>query len=129
MSTIAQTPETLPSRGVDLKAHPPGPCLMVIFGASGDLTKRKLIPALYNLDRSNYLPENFAVVGFAYDPMSTEQFRDSITKAARELSEVDIEDESWDRFVQRLYYMQGDCSDQSAYDRLRQMIEETDGKH
>src|SRR5579859_4599893 len=111
------------------KAIPAGACLMVIFGASGDLTKRKLIPALYNLDRGGYLPEKFAVIGFAADALSTEQFRDSLTTAARELSEAPIEPESWSRFVGRLYYMQGDFGDSAAFERLRDMMKETSGQH
>ena len=102
---------------------------MVIFGASGDLTKRKLIPALYNLLRSGYLPENFTVIGFAIDPMSTDQFREALTKAASELSEEQIEPESWNKLVQRIYYMQGDFADSSAYDRLKELIVETNRCH
>src|SRR5271169_2816453 len=52
------------------------PCVMVIFGASGDLTKRKLIPALYNLAKDNLLSRQFAIIGFARPGMSHEQFRD-----------------------------------------------------
>ncbi len=52
------------------------PCVMVIFGAGGDLTRRKLIPALYNLATANLLSREFAVVGLAREQMSTEQFRD-----------------------------------------------------
>src|SRR5436189_5290484 len=114
MSTVAQIPATTPTGSPQPKGQPAGPCLMVIFGASGDLTKRKLIPALYNLARSGYLPENFAVVGFAFDAMTTDQFRDSISKACRELAEAPIEPESWKHFVERLYYMQGDFGDSGA---------------
>src|ERR1043166_1330004 len=110
MSTVAQIPETIPAGSEERKGHPAGPCMMVIFGASGDLTKRKLIPALYNLERSHYLPENFAVVGFAFDQMSEEEFRQKISNEARELDEAPVEPESWTRFVERLYYMQGDCN-------------------
>jgi glucose-6-phosphate 1-dehydrogenase len=102
---------------------------MVIFGASGDLTKRKLIPALYNLSRSGYLPPNFAVVGFAFDAMNTEQFRETISTEARELSEAPIEPGSWKNFVERLYYMQGDFGDSSAYARLRDLIKEVGNRH
>ena len=119
--------ETLPAAAP--KGQPAGPCLMVIFGASGDLTKRKLIPALYNLARSQYLSENFAVVGFAFDPMTTEQFRESILTAARELVEAPIEPENWGRFVERLYYMQGNFEDPAAFERLRDLIGEVSVRH
>ena len=56
-----------------------GPCVMVLFGASGDLTKRKLVPALYNLVKAKLLPKNFAVVGVAFDDLSRDQFRDQVT--------------------------------------------------
>ena len=111
------------------KAQPAGPCLMVIFGASGDLTKRKLIPALYNLARSGHLPENFAVIGFAFDAMDTGKFRETITKEAHDLSEAPIEPESWSRFVERLYYMQGNFDNAADYEKLKAMIAEVDGRH
>src|SRR5581483_11169590 len=56
----------------------PEPCVMVIFGASGDLTKRKLLPALYNLRRERLIPPGFSVVGFARSPMDDHQFRESM---------------------------------------------------
>src|SRR5207245_1203996 len=116
---IAMSTVTQPVASEELKGHPAGPCLMVIFGASGDLTKRKLIPALYNLARGGYLPENFAVLGFAFDAMTDDQFRESISSGARELDEAPIEPESWRRFIERLYYVQGDFGDSDGYGRLR----------
>ena len=61
-------------------AQPGDPCVMTIFGASGDLTKRKLIPALYNLARENFLSKEFAIVGFARRAMTSETFREKITQ-------------------------------------------------
>jgi glucose-6-phosphate 1-dehydrogenase len=129
MSMVAQIPETKPKASQIPKGRPAGPCLMVIFGASGDLTRRKLIPALYNLARSHYLSENFAVIGFAFDAMTTGQFRESISQAARELDEAPIEPDSWKHFVERLYYMQGDFADPAAFTRLRDLIAEVDRRH
>ncbi len=57
-----------------------GPCVMVLFGASGDLTMRKLVPALYNLVKAKLLPSNFAVVGVSHDDLSVEQFRTQVTQ-------------------------------------------------
>src|SRR5579863_8665953 len=111
MTPIAQTPKTTPNPAQSQTPHPAGSCLMVIFGASGDLTKLKLIPALYNLARSHYLPEQFAVIGFAVDQMNTEEYRESVSTAAREFSEAPVEPESWNPFVERLHYMQGDFGD------------------
>ena len=54
-------------------------CVLVLFGASGDLTKRKLVPALFNLAKANLLPDNFAILGVAFDDLTLEQFRDQVT--------------------------------------------------
>ncbi|PYY15499.1 MAG: glucose-6-phosphate dehydrogenase, partial [Acidobacteria bacterium] len=59
---------------------PAGPCVMVVFGAAGDLTKRKLIPALYNLAKDHLLPDNFAVVGVSFDDLSPDAFREEVTR-------------------------------------------------
>jgi len=67
---------TLHSNEVPQKASP---CVMVIFGASGDLTKRKLLPALANLAREGLLSHQFAIIGFSFDQMTTETFRDKLT--------------------------------------------------
>src|ERR1700733_4910192 len=56
-----------------------GPCLFVLFGAAGDLTKRKLVPALFNLGKAKLLPENFAVMGISVDDLSLEDFRSQVT--------------------------------------------------
>ena len=77
--------ETLVSRTVGEQPQgataPADPCIMVIFGASGDLTKRLLMPALYNLACDGLLPEQFAIVGMAMDELTTDQFRDRMTTA------------------------------------------------
>jgi glucose-6-phosphate 1-dehydrogenase len=119
----------MPAMSEQPKRAPPGPCLMVIFGASGDLTKRKVIPALYNLSQSGYLPANFAVIGFAIDPLNTEQFREVISQEVRDLAEAPVEAASWKAFAQRLYYVQGSFDDASAYERLRDLIAEVEVGH
>ena len=75
-----ETTLTSSSSSVKSAGDPADPCAMVIFGASGDLTKRKLIPSLYNLAKDNLLAKDFALIGFARDEMSTEQWRDKLTK-------------------------------------------------
>src|SRR5271170_6496268 len=62
------------------RGRPADNCLMVIFGAAGDLTTRKLIPALYNLGKTDHLPKNFAIIGFAVDQLSEEDFRNKVRK-------------------------------------------------
>ena len=129
MAVIAQIPGSIPQSTKEHPPQPAGPCVMVIFGASGDLTKRKLIPSLYNLQRSHHLPDKFAVLGFALDQLSTDQFRDNLSQAARELSEVPVEDTSWNEFIRRVYYMQGNFDDDAAFGRLRDQIEKIGCDH
>lgn len=82
----------------------PDPCVMVIFGATGDLTARKLLPALYNLAKDGQLPSQFACVGFARRPKSNEEFRAEIKKAISEYSRTKPLDETvWNAFQDHLF--------------------------
>ena len=74
--------------------------MLVLFGASGDLTKRKLVPALFNLAKAKLLPKNFAVVGVSFDDLTQEKFRDQVTGF---LPAEDRGTEAWEWFTQRLY--------------------------
>ena len=96
---------------------------MVIFGASGDLTKRLLMPAIYNLACDQLLPEHFAIVGIAMDDYTTESFREKMSTDIREFSTRDEFDEGvWDSFVQKLYYTSGKFDDPDAYKRLGDLV-------
>ena len=106
--------------------HPGSPCAMVIFGAGGDLTKRKLIPALYNLANGKLLPENFAIVGMSREENTTEQFRQTATDDIRKYSTAGVDMDSWDWFVKRLYYTPGDFKDPAAYKKLGDLLQEVD---
>ncbi|MFQ5913935.1 MAG: glucose-6-phosphate dehydrogenase [Nitrospinota bacterium] len=106
--------------------RPADPCVMVIYGASGDLTKRKLIPALYNLAKENLLSEEFAVIGFARRGMSSEDFREKISQDMKEFATGPVDSDLWNRFVQRLYYISGDVQDVDAYKRLQGLLAEVD---
>ena len=110
-------------------AQPGDPCVMTIFGASGDLTKRKLIPALYNLARENFLSKEFAVVGFARREMTNETFREKITQDMQEFATGQIDPDLWHWFVQRLYYVVGDLREVRAYQRLRDLLAQIDKDH
>jgi glucose-6-phosphate 1-dehydrogenase len=110
-------------------AHPGDPCVMTIFGASGDLTKRKLIPALYNLARENFLSKEFAVVGFARREMTNETFREKITQDMKEFATGQIDPDLWHWFVRRLYYLRGDLQDADAHQRLRDLLAQIDKDH
>src|SRR5579872_7274114 len=90
------------------------PFTMVIFGAGGDLTKRLLIPALYNLKASNLLPNEFSVIGFSGEKFSTEEFRETLSKEIREFATVKVDDKTWDWFSERIEYVPGDFGDPAA---------------
>jgi glucose-6-phosphate 1-dehydrogenase len=104
-------------------------CIIVIFGAAGDLTKRKLIPALYNLACSQLLPKEFAVVGFARNQMSTEEFRHKMSQDIQTFATGEVESPMWDWFVQRLYYLAGDFQDVGDYQHLQNFLSELDQKY
>lgn len=110
-------------------ALPAGPCIVVIFGARGDLTKRKLIPALYNLVSHNLLPEAFAVVGVDRAEETRETFRDRLTHEIRGHSRSDVVLDRWEMLRDRLYYAPGDFQDQAAYRRLAAFLQEIDAEH
>src|SRR5215467_9697166 len=103
-----------------------GPCAMVLFGASGDLAKRKLIPALFNLVKASLLPKNFAILGVAVDQLSEEQFRTQVTSF---LPAQDRGSEAWEWFQQRLYYQCGDFADPATYSTLSSRLVQVDQNH
>jgi glucose-6-phosphate 1-dehydrogenase len=105
----------------------PHACVVTIFGASGDLTKRKLIPALYNLALENRLPERFAVVGYARSDMSHEAFREKMHDAVQEFSRTGLKDEAvWEQFAATLYYVRGGYEEPDGYRSLKEFIDNFD---
>ncbi|OGB95704.1 MAG: glucose-6-phosphate dehydrogenase [candidate division NC10 bacterium RIFCSPLOWO2_12_FULL_66_18] len=109
--------------------QPGDPCVMVIFGAAGDLTKRKLIPALYNLAKSNLLSREFALVGLARAAMTTEEFRRKLSQDMQEFATEQVDPGLWEWLVQRLYYLPGNFSDPAAYQELRTLLDKVDTDH
>ncbi len=109
--------------------RPGDPCVMVIFGASGDLTKRKLIPALYNLAKDRLLSQEFALVGFAKNSYTEEEFRDKITEEMKQYATTDFDPELWHWFVRRIYYLSGDFSDAAKYQELKTTLANLDTQH
>jgi glucose-6-phosphate 1-dehydrogenase len=105
------------------------PCVMAIFGATGDLTKRKLIPALCNLAQANLLSRQFAIIGFSSDALTTETFRQQLTKGVQELAASPIDPKIWEWFLERIYYVQGDFQDAAAYQRLKDQIVQADKQY
>jgi glucose-6-phosphate 1-dehydrogenase len=93
----------------------PEPCAMVIFGASGDLTKRKLFPALYSLAVRELLPEHFAVVGVARTEESDEAFRERMKAAVQEFGRDEFRDDVWERLADGIRYVTADFMDTEAF--------------
>lgn len=104
-------------------------CVLVIFGAAGDLTSRKLIPALYNLGKSGHLPKDFAVVGFAVDDLTQEQFCDKVRKDIEQFAPEPIDHALCDWLVSRIYYLHGDFRDAAKYDELKTLLGQLDERH
>jgi glucose-6-phosphate 1-dehydrogenase len=99
------------------------PCVLVIFGATGDLTRRKLIPALYNLAAEGNLPSGLAVVCFARRDKTNEGFRDELGEAARKYSRRPINDELWNRFAANIFYHRSSFDDAAGYVSLGKELE------
>jgi len=100
-------------------APAPGPSALVIFGASGDLTRRKLLPALYHLSRAHRLPPRFAVLGVAKTPLDDEGFRQQFRDSLREFAEVNpADDPVADSLASHMRYLTGDLDDPALYERL-----------
>src|SRR5256714_600790 len=111
------------------QSHVSPPCVLVIFGAAGDLTKRKLIPALYNLKHSNLLSDNFAVVGVARAEMNDDEFRRRLRDDMNQFATEKIDEKEWQWLSDRLYYMSGDFEDEDTYERVKTRLEELDQEH
>ena len=118
---------------MDNGACPPplraGPSAIVIFGASGDLTKRKLLPSLYNLAAIGMLPEDFTIIGVARREISHEAFREQMTEAMKEFGTQKIDAELWKKFEERMYYCQGNFDDPATYKRLAGLLDDSEKKH
>ena len=110
-------------------ARPADRCVMTILGASGDLTKRKLLPALYNLGRNNLLPREFAILGFAKDEFSEEDFRKNIRAELQEYTGSTAECSLCDWIADHTYYLSGDFSHDGDYARLKERLAELEARH
>jgi glucose-6-phosphate 1-dehydrogenase len=107
---------------------PTGPCAMVIFGGTGDLTARKLFPALYNLAKSKLLSEDFAIVGVGRNDYSTEEYRKIMAEKLQSFATSSIDPELRDWMIKRVYYLGGDFHDPQLYARLKQCLSEIQQK-
>ncbi len=116
---------------------PAGPCALVIFGAAGDLTKRLVVPALYNLAHTKILPENFALIGVDHGQGTAENWRDHLYEALRdfvgsastEFNLDQIDEAAWKRLAERMSYIQGDINDPDTYVTLGKYLDDAAQKH
>jgi glucose-6-phosphate 1-dehydrogenase len=106
------------------RSEPAGPCALVIFGAGGDLTRRLLMPSLYNLAQEHLLPQAFGIVGFARTDVSVEALRDEFRKSIREAEEDRVDKARLEWLMSRFDYVCGDFGDGAAWDRLAKRLEE-----
>jgi glucose-6-phosphate 1-dehydrogenase len=129
---MATTTQTNPERDLGFAERAAGPCVFVLFGAAGDLTKRKLVPALFNLGKAKLLPENFAVMGVSVDNLSLDDFRTQVTSF---LPTGPDSAGALDWFRQRLFYERGDFADPNTFTKLRERLtildaeQHTDGNY
>src|SRR3984885_8536169 len=105
-------------------ARPADPCIMVIFGASGDLTGRKLIPEIYNLAPAGLMPKNFGMVGVAIDKISEDDFRKKARKDMEEQAKAPMECSLCDSLIERISYISGDFKDPNLYQNLATKLAE-----
>lgn len=121
-------------RGVDRLADP---CAMVIFGATGDLTKRLMIPALYNLSRTEMLPEHFALIGVSRAEGTAEAWRSGLYEGLKNFlknaSSKDgansFDEAAWNRLANKMSYIQGDLAKPELYDKIRASLDALEKDH
>ncbi len=119
--------EALRPAALPVTAREAPPCAFVVFGAPGDLTRRKLLPALYNLALPGFLPERFAAVGVGRRPWSDDAFRGEMERAVGEFSRTDgVDPEVWHAFAAKLSFVEGDFDDPATYRRLARKLEALD---
>jgi glucose-6-phosphate 1-dehydrogenase len=106
----------------------PEPLILVIFGASGDLTQRKLVPALYQLKQERRLPAEMTIVGVARRDWSHDYFREQMRQGIEEFSDGIGNESVWQDFAEGLYYCSGNMDDPESYQKLKTLLEELDGR-
>ena len=109
--------------------RPGDDCVLVIFGAAGDLTRRLLIPALYNLRRAKLLPKQFAVIGISRRDIDDETFRRDFGKSLRESGNGAMVDADLKWLAERFYHLRGEFNEPATYAALAQLLSKTDAAH
>lgn len=126
---MLDTAQVLGSRGVDAPQInvPTQPCVMLIFGASGDLTKRLLVPAIYNLECDGLLSENFALLGTAMDSLTTESFRERMSDDIKKFhTRKDFNQSAWDNLVKKFHYIPSIFSELTDFQKLKAEVARLD---
>ncbi len=125
---MAETGGTMAApQGLETRERAGDPCVLVIFGAAGDLTQRLLIPSLYNLAHHHLLPQNFAVVGLARNEMTDEDFRQSMHRAIDQSARIGtVEPAIWENLEKRLHYIAASFDDPGGYTRLAEVLAQCD---
>src|SRR5260370_30686109 len=101
-------------------------CALVIFGASGDLTKRKLVPSFYNLASYHLLPADFSIIGVARRPLTDDIFRNQLGKDLAELGTQPVDPKLWNRFRDRISYCAGEFDNPATYQKLAEALAGSD---
>ena len=104
------------------------PVTLVIFGASGDLTSRKLVPALYQLFRKRRLPADTRIVGFSRTPFSDDAWRESLAKSTKQFEPKQFDAAAWQKFAAALHYQRGDLGAPADFEALHNRLHELEGK-
>ena len=123
MSPLGQGQPAEPGR-----SFAPGPCTLVIFGGSGDLAKRKLVPAVYNLLLDAVLPPNYAILGLGRKPLSDQEFRASLRDGITKYSRQKLANEKWADFERRLFYLSGSIDDPQTYHDIKTRCEKIEAE-
>lgn len=121
------TPPTTRPDAADTSRAQAEPCTLVIFGGSGDLARRKLVPALYNLRLDGMLPANFAVLGIGRKPLSDQDFRSSAREGVHKFSRQKLDEDKWGGFEERLFYLSAGIDDPQGYHDIRARLEQIEG--
>ena len=137
MADVGVTPIRVGSDEPRVKPKPADPCAMVLFGARGDLTKRLVVPALYNLATTGLLPKNFALIGVDHNDGDAQSWRDGLRKEMDSFvnnssSEDDIpgiDDDTWNRLAASMSYVKGDLNDPAMYSALAPALAAAERDH
>ncbi len=115
---------------LNCRMEAPGPLGLMVFGASGDLTKRKIVPAIFRLEMLGLLPDDYFVLGVARSEMTDREFRAAMKRSVKDtLKQGSFTEEGWAGFAQRLYYQPLDYGEPEAYGKLKKRIEDIEGNH